>query len=261
MPPIYPFDDASKVFGLIHTVLSTCTPPSLFAVANTLAVLGALMSYCGWRRRSQATDQGVWSAALTLSSLSTGAILLCGGCYLHYLLLAVPTNPHRPASYGRIPVPPDPAELRDLHAHDEGLVIARGQLHIAGSTFTEAGTGRHVFVRGVNIGGDSKVPAVPDGATWLDRGDSFSTNHRGVSFVGRPFPLTEAPTHFARLRSWGMTFCRFQVTWEAVEHAGPGVYDEEYLQYLSDILDIVRRCCCMEVLLHGGAVADDGSGW
>jgi len=46
-------------------------------------------------------------------------------------------------------------------------------------------------------------------------------DHRRVSFVGRPFPLEEAGEHFARLREWGLTFVRFLVTWEAIEHAGP----------------------------------------
>ena len=41
-------------------------------------------------------------------------------------------------------------------------------------------------LRGVNLGGSSKVPARPDGATW--RREGFF-EHRNVSFVGRPVPL------------------------------------------------------------------------
>lgn len=98
--------------------------------------------------------------------------------------------------------------------------------------------GRTLILRGVNLGGSSKVPRRPDGATH--RREGFF-EHREVSFVGRPFPLEEADEHFARLRAWGLTFLRFLVTWEAIEHAGPGLYDEAYLDYVRAVVERAGR--------------------
>lgn len=93
--------------------------------------------------------------------------------------------------------------------------------------------GRTLILRGVNLGGSTKVPFTPDGATH--RREGFY-DHRKVSFVGRPFPLDEADEHLSRLKAWGLTFLRFLITWEAVEHAGPGQYDEAYLDYVRAVV-------------------------
>ncbi len=95
--------------------------------------------------------------------------------------------------------------------------------------------GRTLMLRGCNLGGSSKLPFAPNGASW-DK-DSLQ-NPKTVSFTGRPFPLEEAESHFKRLAGWGFTFLRFNITWEALEHEGPGIYDEEYLAYLRKVLNI-----------------------
>lgn len=107
------------------------------------------------------------------------------------------------------------------------------QIRIDGSDFKDE-QGRTLHLRGVNLGGSSKIPVVPDGATHIREG---FFEHRAVSFVGRPFPLSEADEHFRRLQSWGLRFIRLLVTWEAVEHAGPGIYDEAYLTYIRAIAE------------------------
>jgi len=101
-----------------------------------------------------------------------------------------------------------------------------------GSNFRDV-HGRQVILRGVNLSGSSKFP-IDQGTHVTD--NFYNTN--SISFVGRPFALADANDHFSRLRAWGFTFVRLLVTWEAVEHKGPGEYDEEYLDYL---LAIVRK--------------------
>ena len=85
--------------------------------------------------------------------------------------------------------------------------------------------GRINILRGVNLGGSSKIPFPGSGG----------------SFVGRPFPLEEAEGHFDRLKFSGFNFVRLLVTWEALEHSGPGQYDEPYLSYLEKILLIAGQ--------------------
>jgi len=111
-----------------------------------------------------------------------------------------------------------------------GSGVDMGRLGKSGRWFTDA-AGRCVLLRGVNLGGDSKVP-FPNGGT---QHKSDFADHRSVSFVGRPFPLAEADEHFARLARWGFNALRLLTTWEAIAHKGPGDYDEAYLDYLTEI--------------------------
>jgi hypothetical protein len=124
---------------------------------------------------------------------------------------------------------------------------------VEGSSFYDE-HGRTLLMRGINLCGNSKLPTSPPGSTHLNEG---FFDHQNVSFVGRPFPLNEAKEHFARLRTWGLTLARLLVPWEALgsyvffhgegkthswlEHAGPGIYDDKYIEYLVKILDVAQE--------------------
>src|SRR5690349_4633232 len=98
-----------------------------------------------------------------------------------------------------------------------------------GSWFVDR-TGRTMILHGINVSGSSKIPFTPRLASHLK--ENFYESAYSVSFTGRPFPLSEADEHFARLHQWGYRFLRLLITWEAIEHAGPGKYDEAYLNYI-----------------------------
>ncbi|KAJ3310077.1 hypothetical protein HDV04_005420 [Boothiomyces sp. JEL0838] len=93
--------------------------------------------------------------------------------------------------------------------------------------------GRTLMLRGVNLSGSVKQPYTP---LLPSHEPSNFFDGENVSFVGRPFPLAEADEHFARLKLWGFNFLRFNITWEALEHAGPGKYDYDYINYVVQIL-------------------------
>lgn len=117
--------------------------------------------------------------------------------------------------------------------------------------------GRVLLLRGVNLGGSSKLPF---GYGHTDEQDfsGFFDGARGVSFVNRPFPLKDADEHFSRLRRWGLTFMRFIVTWEAIEHEGPGVYDRDYLSY---IRAVVEKAAEYDMLVYIDPHQDVWSRW
>ncbi|KAF9100039.1 hypothetical protein BGX27_000499 [Mortierella sp. AM989] len=86
---------------------------------------------------------------------------------------------------------------------------------------------------------DTDHGAVP-GVVYSYTEENFY-KHRDVSFVNRPFPLEEAELHFERLARWGCQCLRLLVPWEALEHSGPGIYDEEYIEYLIKLLKIAAK--------------------
>jgi hypothetical protein len=111
------------------------------------------------------------------------------------------------------------------------------RLRIEGRVFKDA-QNREVTLRGINCGADAKFPATPDVPSHEPKhffeGDS-------VSFVGRPFSVDDAHTHFMRLKRFGYNTIRYIFTWEAIEHERPGKYDEEWIQHTISILRTAKE--------------------
>ncbi|KAL2262229.1 hypothetical protein VTK26DRAFT_2065 [Humicola hyalothermophila] len=93
--------------------------------------------------------------------------------------------------------------------------------------------GRQVTLRGINVAGEAKYPSNPHQPSHVP--DDFFDGDN-VSFVGRPFPKDEAHLHFSRLKRFGYNTIRYVFTWEAIEAAGPGVYDEQWIQETIEVL-------------------------
>lgn len=114
--------------------------------------------------------------------------------------------------------------------------MASLRIRIDGQKFRDTDN-REVTLRGINVAGDAKFPASPDVSSHTP--DHFFDGDN-VSFVGRPFSLEEAHTHLTRLRRWGYNTIRYVFTWEAIEHVGPGKYDEEWIQFTIEILRLAK---------------------
>ena len=110
------------------------------------------------------------------------------------------------------------------------------RLRVDGRTFRDT-QNREVTLRGINVAGDAKFPTSPDLPSHLP--DRFFEGDE-LSFVGRPFSIDEAHMHFSRLKRWGYNTIRYIFTWEAIEHAGPGRYDEEWIQHTIDVLRLAK---------------------
>lgn len=99
-------------------------------------------------------------------------------------------------------------------------------------------SGRVVLLRGINLDGSSKLP---NGTTTFTLQDDKFWDGDNVSFVGKPFSLEEAPEHLKRLKSWGYNTIRYLYTWEALEHKGPDVYDDEFIDYAIKMLKLIKE--------------------
>ncbi|KAK4705794.1 hypothetical protein P7C70_g416, partial [Phenoliferia sp. Uapishka_3] len=111
-------------------------------------------------------------------------------------------------------------------------------IHASGPHFRDT-SGRTILLRGINLSSSAKTPVGQPG----ERLDGFWEHAKDgdMSFVGRVLDLEngQADLHLERLRSWGFNCLRYVITWEAIEHQGPGQYDLEFIDYTVKLL---RKC-------------------
>lgn len=111
------------------------------------------------------------------------------------------------------------------------------RLRIDGETFRD-GHNREVTLHGINVAGDAKLPRYPNMPSHVK--DKFLLGD-DVSFVDRPFSIEEAHVHFTRLKRWGYNTIRYLFTWEALEHEGPGKYDEAFVKHTIEVLRLAKE--------------------
>ena len=96
---------------------------------------------------------------------------------------------------------------------------------------------RTVVLRGINVSGDCKLPSEPSQPSHIAK-DFFDGDT--VTFHQRPFTMEDAHIHFGRIKRYGFNCIRYLFTWEAIEAAGPGKYDEEFIQHTIEVLRIAK---------------------
>ena len=116
-------------------------------------------------------------------------------------------------------------------------IMAPLRLTIEDGNFLDA-HGRQITLRGINVAGDAKYPSNPDQPSHVP--EKFF-NGDNVNFHSRPFSQQDAHIHFSRLKRWGYNTIRYVFTWEAIESAGPGIYDEEWIQHTIEILRLAKE--------------------
>ncbi|KAF7295266.1 Glycoside hydrolase family 5 protein [Mycena indigotica] len=124
------------------------------------------------------------------------------------------------------------------HSPATGSATSSSYIHTTDCNFVD-NAGRTLLLRGVNLSGSSKAPV--DRPSYI-REDFWETAEAGgESFIGRPLNIDDgsADVHLARLSGWGFNMLRFPVTWESLEHEGPGKFDYDFMDYTVRVL---RKC-------------------
>lgn len=112
--------------------------------------------------------------------------------------------------------------------------------------FQDPSSGRTLLLRGVNLA-DGKLPKGQPSHLLASLDTSRSANY---TYIDTPFSLASAPSHLSRLRSLGFTVLRLPVVWEALEHDGPGCYDEAYIAHIRALVSLAVKEYGFRVLVN-----------
>ena len=111
------------------------------------------------------------------------------------------------------------------------------RIQIDGTVFRDKHN-REVTLAGINCAADAKFPSHPSVPSQVLEHFYDGDN---VSFKARPFSIDEAHVHFERLKRFGYNTIRYIFTWEAIEHEGPGKYDEEWITHTIEVLRTAKE--------------------
>ncbi|KII89454.1 glycoside hydrolase family 5 protein [Plicaturopsis crispa FD-325 SS-3] len=116
-----------------------------------------------------------------------------------------------------------------------GKATSSSYIHTLDCNFVD-NAGRTLLLRGVNLSASSKAPVGQQ--SYVAHNFWEHAEDGDYTFRGRPLNLDDgsADVHLARLRGWGFNMLRFPVTWEALEHEGPGKYDYDFMDYTVRVL-------------------------
>lgn len=112
--------------------------------------------------------------------------------------------------------------------------------------------GRYLNIKGINLGGNIKVPVVR--STRNDEtpqtyyghvGDQIQAMKDGAelpfSYVGRPFSLAKAEEYFKQMKDLGFNSVRLLWLWETVYPEKKFKPDREYLEYFEKIVELAAK--------------------
>lgn len=121
----------------------------------------------------------------------------------------------------------DPIVTKPLLVNNKGQIVERD-------------TGRVVHLNGINFASNAKLPHTPIQKTHFNPETcGFYGEGDSVSFTNRPFSLDDAYEHISRIKQCGYNTIRFVITWEAIEHEGPGIYDTDYVDYVIKLFQVI----------------------